>query len=395
MILQDLNQGYGLALCEPAGDLFERVLGHIPRHRLDDVVIIDPCDAGMAVGLNPLDFGDNPSPLAVNRLIGDLLEIFDQLYDMKQAGGPGFEQYFRNAMLLAATAPYESPSNREGRPTFKTVVALLRDNSWREFVLGKVKQSFLGEDLADEVVGFFEAAHATNGDHSFRNWVPYVSNKLTRYTSNPLLRPLLCSQRRTIDFRKIMDEKKILLVNLSKGAIGSLDASMLGMLVSKGLFGAAMSRFDIAESLRVPFTYYCDEFQNFVTPDIGSILAEGRKWGLQLVLAHQSLGQLETGGSRSVLNAILGNTATKLIFRIGIEEAATMEPAMQPRIDRLELSQLSDRQVAARILIDNKLSPPLVFRTTSVDPDRPNLEQAQTAAIARTLSNKKYGVAAA
>ena len=242
--------------------------------------------------------------------------------------------------------------------------------------------------MANEVVEFFKAAEATSGEQSFRNWAPYVSNKLTRFTDNPLLRPLLCSNRRTIDFRKILDERKILLVNLSKGAIGSLDTRMIGMLITKGLFAAAMSRFDLPQERRIPFTYYCDEFQNFVTPDIGSVLDEGRKWGLQMVLAHQSLGQLRTEASRSTLDAILANVPTKLIFRTGIEDAALLEQALQPQIDRSTLSQLPDRQVAARLLIDNKASAPFVFTTHTVLEDRSQAERAQTAASARQFSRE-------
>lgn len=394
MMKQDLDEGRGFALSDPGGDLFEQMLGCIPSQRIDDVVIIDPSDSSMAVGLNPLDLGDTPSPQAVNRLIGDLLDIFNQLYDMQASGGPGFEQYFRNTFLAASTAPYESPSNQQGRPSFATVLAILRDADFRDYVLSKVKQSFLGEDMGGEVVDFFATARATSGDQSFANWIPYVSNKLTRFTSNPLMRQLLCSGARTIDFRKIMDEKKILLVNLSKGAIGSLDASLIGMLVSKGLFGAAISRFDAPKEHRVPFTYYCDEFQNFVTPDIGTVLAEGRKWGLQAVLAHQTLGQLRTGTSRAVLDAILGNIPTQLVFRTGIEEAAILEQAMQPQIDKLMLTQLPDRQVAARMLIDNKVSTPFIFRTaTVVEQSSSQTEQARITALARESSREKYGIA--
>lgn len=394
MIRQDMDKGGGLALGDPAGDLFEEVLEHVPDHRLKDVVVIDPSDASMAVGLNPLDLGDNPSPLAVNHLTGDLLDIFDHLYDMKTAGGPGFEQFFRYTMLLAATAPYESPSRQDGCPSFFTVLALLRDKDWRDWVLSKARMSFLGEHMANEVVEFFKAAEATSGETSFRNWVPYISNKLTRFTDNPLLRPLLCSRRRTIDFRKIMDEQKILLVNLSKGAIGALDAKMIGMLITKGLFGAAMSRFDLPRARRVPFTYYCDEFQDYLSPDIGAVLDQGRKWGLQMVLGHQSIGQLRTGTSRATLDAVLGNVPTRLIFRTGIEDAALLEQALQPQINRLTLSQLADRQVAARLLIDNKVSMPFIFTTQTVLEDRSQAERVQSAASARKFSRERYGIAA-
>jgi len=391
MIRQDLIEGRGLALCDPGGDIFEEVLSAVPKNRINDVVIIDPSDASMAVGLNPLDFGEMPTPLSVNRVIGDLLDIFDHLYNMKLCGGPRFEQFFRNAMLLASTAPYESPSIKKGCPSFVTMLAILQDDDFRKQVLNNVRDSFLGQDMGGEVVDFFEAEKATSGEGSFANMVPYISCKLTRFTSNPLMRPLVGSGARTIDFRKVMDEKKILLVNLSKGAIGSLDATMIGMLVTKGLFGAALSRFDIPQDQRMPFTYYVDEFQNVVT-DIATILAEGRKWGLQTVLAHQTLGQLRVGGSAALLDAILGNVPTKLLLRTGIEEAAILEQAMQPQIDKMTLAQLPDREVAARLLINNKVSMPFIFKTMTVTDHRSPEDRAHVAALARQSSRTKYGV---
>lgn len=391
MIQQDIFEGRGLALSDPGGDLFEQVLGCIPHHRINDVVIIDPSDASMAVGMNPLDFGKEPTSLAVNRVISDLLDIFDHLYDMDVCGGPRFEQFFRNAMLLASTAPYESHTNQTGCPSFVTMLAILQDADFRKLVLSKVKSSFLGEDLGSEVVDFFASMRAASGDYSFVNFVPYITSKLTRFTTNPLMRRLLCSGARTIDFRKIMDTKKILLVNLSKGAIGSMDATMIGMLVTKGLFGAALSRFDLPRDHRVPFTYFVDEFQNVVT-DIETILAEGRKWGLQTVLAHQTLGQLSERGSRRLLDAILGNVPTKLFLRTGIEEAAVLEQALLPEIDKLTLAQLPDRHVAARLLINNKVSMPFIFRTLTVTDDRTPEDQAHTATLARRSSRMKYGV---
>lgn len=392
MIMQDVRQGRGVALCDPASDLHELVLRHIPFSRIKDLVIIQPSDASMAVGLNPLDLGENPTPIAVNRLIGDLLEIFDELYDLKLTGGPGLEQLARNSVLLALTAGYDSPSQLDGRPSFNTVVTLLRDKDWREQLLSKVKQSFLGEEMGAEVLGFFRAAEATTGDTSFKNWGPYLTNKLTRFIHNQVLRTLLCSKRSTINFRSIIDRQQILLVDLCKGAIGALDARLIGMLVTKGLLGAALSRFDIPIEKRIPFTYYLDEFQDVVTPEIGTILSQGRKWGLQLVLSHQTRGQLRTNSSRAVMDEILGNVPTQMVFRTSIEEGALLEHGMTPNIDKLMLSQLPDRQVAARMLIDNKVSIPFIFTTQTVTEDRSQAEQTETAALARQASREKYGL---
>lgn len=389
MVVQDMQAGEGIAVMDPASDFVDAVLAAVPVARIKDVIIIDPSDEQHPVGLNPLDFGGNPTLMKVNRVINDLLDIFNSLYNMREAGGPGFEQYFRNTLLLASTVREDSP---HGSPTLLTPLEVLRNKEFRDELLAECYDSFLGADMAGEVTRFFTSAQATSGEQQFENWVPYVTNKLVRFTSNPLLRQMLCSPKRTVDFRHLMDERKILLVNLGKGEIGSQDTRMLGMLVLKYLFQAAMTRTDVPRAARIPFYCYVDEFHNFVDSEIADILAEARKWGLHMVLAHQSLGQLVVGNTRTVLDAVLGNVATKLFFRVGLDEAQALEPGYLPQFDAHTLAQLPDRHVLARLLVGNKPSLPFVFQTKAPHTAAGTPDRLDVARKARRWSREHYSV---
>ena len=365
LIRQDIEAGRGVAMIDPHGDLFDQVLAAIPRKRMHDVIIIDPSDERHSVGLNPFDFDGESTLHQVNRVINDLLDIFEDLYDMRIAGGPSFEQYFRNTLLLTSTAPHDNPPPGLpiGPPTLLTAIEVLRNDDYRKFLLGRCDNNNLGKALGQDVFGFFKSALAVTGDHKLVNYVLYITNKFSRFTHNPQLRQMLCTPKRTVNFRNIMDERKILLVNLDKGQIGDQDTKMIGMLITKYLFQAAMSRSNLPRDARTPFYYYLDEFQNFVNSDIPDMLTESRKFGLHLVLAHQTLGQLVEKGSNSILDAVLGNVATKLAFRVGLREAKALEPTYMPHFDASTLTQLPDQHVLTRILVDNKPSLPFVFET--------------------------------
>jgi type IV secretory pathway TraG/TraD family ATPase VirD4 len=286
MVRQDLEAGRGVALIDPHGDLFEQVLSAVPRDRIDDVVIIDPSDKEHPVGLNPLDLPSDVSPVVLNRTLNALFDMFEQFYDMRVAGGPIFETYFRNLFKLAVAAP--KSVYRDHPLSLGSLSRILRDRE----LLKAILQEF---SASDPVRTFFEQAEKTVGEGGFENVVPYITSKLNRLVDNPLISSMLCSPKRTIDFRKVMDEKKILLVNLAKGEIGAQDARLLGMLITNYLFEAALERADSPKEGRVPFYYYLDEFQNFTTSTIADVLAEARKYGLHMILANQTLSQLIAG----------------------------------------------------------------------------------------------------
>lgn len=386
MARQDMEAGHGVAVVDPHGDLFEQLLSAVPKARLKDVVIIDPSDRDFPVGLNPLDFPKNVSAFIVNRVINNLLDIFGKLYNMDVAGGPAFEQYFRNSFKLAVSAPHEIYTDQP--LSLYSITRILRDGALREKVL-------LSLPPDDQVRTFFEQALKTRGDSHFENMVPYITNKLTRFVDNPLLKSMLCSPKRTINFREVIDKKKILLVNLAKGDIGAFDARLIGMLVTNYIFEAALERADTPPSERTPFYYYLDEFQNFTTDTIADILAEARKYGLHMILANQTLSQLinpDLIHKNALLDAVLGNVATKLCMRVGLEDAKLLEPHFLPQFNKETSSQLPDRYVISRMLVNGYPSKPFVFSTL---PPKPLPQENSTNDIrtqAIEFSRKKYSI---
>lgn len=363
MAVQDMNAGHGLSVIDPHGDLFEQLLLAVPSDRRGDLLVIDPDDERFCPCLNPLDFGGKPDFEGVTRVTNDLLEIFAHLYDMKAAGGPMFEDYFRHSMLLAAAAPSSGPQDEQGTtPTLVTVGHVLRDRDFRAACVARLDECY-GPRAAAEIRQFINLALRGSGDHAFENMALYVGSKLSRFVTNATMRRLFCSGRRLINFRSVMDRKKILLVNLSKGDLGRPDSRFIGMMLIKYLFQAALSRADVERKHRTPFYLYLDEFQNFIATDIPEMLAEARKFGVHLVLANQTLSQLTEGGGREKLDAVLGNVATRLFFRVGQTEAAAVEAGFKPYFDDQALANLPDRHVLCRLQITGMPTMPFVFRT--------------------------------
>lgn len=363
MAVQDMQLGHGFVVIDPHGDLYDQLIAAVPPERKRDLVLIDPDDDRFCPGLNPLDFDGKPDMLVASRAASDMLDVFDELYDMRTVAGPMFEEYFRNSLLLAVAGQRGGPLESDGPiPTLASIVHVLRDRTWREQCISRL-DSVYGKDAAAPVHQFFKTAQATTGDHSFTNHVPYVSVKLTRFTTNATLRRLFCAGRRTVDFRQLIDDRKIVLVNLSKGDLGGPDSRIIGMLLTKYFFHAALSRSDIAREARTPFYFYLDEFQNFVATDIPEMLAEARKYGLHMVLANQTLGQLTKAGNRETLDAVLGNVATKLFLRVGQQEASTLEAGFAPYFDAQTLTQLPDRHVLCRLQSKGQPTLPFVFET--------------------------------
>ena len=301
--------------------------------------------------------------------------------------------------MIGVAADFAGPTTQDGHdastgkvvPTLLTVMKVMRDEPFRlRLVEALGKNPVLGESLTRHVIEFLSVAQRATGDRSFANMGSYIVSKLTRMTDNRVLRNMLCGGKRTVDFRALMDSNRILLVNLGKGQIGNQDARMLGMLISKYLFHAAMTRADIARKRRTPFYLYLDEFQNFATTEMTEVLSEARKFGLHLVLAHQTLSQISQRDQDGLLQSVLGNVATQLFLRVGVDEAKTLERMIQPRFDASILAQLPDRHAIARLLVDNRPTPPFVMRTH--EPLRMAKGSAARAGHARKASHARYGV---
>lgn len=356
LMLQDIQAGKGCCLIDPHGDLVEALLGLIPPEREKDVIVFDPSDTSRPMGLNMLEFF-NPDQKTL--VINEMINIFDKLYDLRKTGGPIFEQYMRNTLLLMM-------EDVESGCTLMEVAKVLSDEQFRKFKLSKATNPVVRDFWLKE-------AHKAGGEASLANMVPYITSKLTQFTANDIMRPIIAQQKSSFNFREIMDQKKILLVNLSKGKIGELNSNLLGLIIVGKILIAALSRVDIAEQERADFYLYIDEFQNFLTDSIAVILSEARKYRLDLTMAHQYISQLVRDGDTKIRDAVFGNVGTKIAFRIGSEDAEFLKKEFAPVFSDYDLLNISRNNAYIKLLIDNqnppafniKLEPPL-----PVDRDR-------------------------
>lgn len=348
MIVRDIIEGRGCCFIDPHGSDIEWILERIPPHRVEDVVFFDPADMERPMGLNMLEFNNENQKTFV---INEMLSIFDTLYDLKATGGPIFEQYMRNAILLMMEHP-------ESGNTLMEVPKILADDNYRKFKLSKAKNQ--------EIIDFWvKQAEKAGGEASLQNMVPYITSKLTSFVSNDIMRPIIAQQKSTVDFRWAMDNQKIVLVKLSKGTIGQLNSDLLGMVIIGKILAAALSRVDIEnEADRKPFYLYIDEFQNFLTEGVNQILAEARKYKLSLTIGHQFIGQLtRKGGDTKIRDSIFGNVGSKICFRVGPDDAKYLASQFQGVFDEEDFMNSPNGNAFVQLLVDGKYPPPFSINT--------------------------------
>jgi hypothetical protein len=368
MVAQDIADGKGVCVIDPHGDFAEYAIGMVPEERMDDVVYFNPGETGRILGLNMLEFDPN-NPEQKTFIVNELLKIFDKLYDLKQTGGPLFEQYFRNAVLLVMDDAENEP------PTFAAVSRVMADADYRRDKLSREKNPL--------IVQFWrEQAEKAGGEAALSNMVPYVTSKFDQFLSNDFMRPIINQPKSAFDFRKVMDEGKILVVNLSKGRIGELNANLLGMIIVGRLLMAALSRVDSGEEVRKDFYLYIDEFQNFTTDSIATILSEARKYRLDMVIAHQFIKQVP----ENIRDAVFGNVGSTVSFRVGAEDAEVLEKQFLPSVTAHDLRNVDNFNAYARLLVNNQTSRP--FNVATIKEPQPNLD---IAARTKELSLSKYG----
>lgn len=374
MVQQDIENGYGVCVIDPHGDFADDALSFVPKERADDVIFFDPADYERPMGLNMLEF-DPTHPEQKTFVINEMLKIFDKLYDLKSTGGPMFELYMRNAMLLLM-------EDVESGSTLMEISKVLSDDDYRNYKLSKCKSL--------DVKNFWQKeALKAGGEASLANMVPYITSKLTPFIYNDYMRPIIGQQKSAFNMREAMDSQKIILLKLSKGKIGDLNAYLIGMVLVGKILMSALSRSDIADpALRKDFYLYIDEFQNFLTDSISAILSEARKYGLDLIVAHQFIGQLEgKGGDNAIKDAIFGNVGSILINRIGVEDAEFLAKEMAPVFTEYDLVNVEAMTFNAKILIDNGASKPFTLK-----PLRPrNPKTKELAENIRELSRLRFG----
>ncbi len=367
MIIQDIKNGDGVCFIDPHGTDIDHILANIPPERIDDVIYFDPAHTARPMGLNMLEY-DERFPEQKIFVINELLAIFNKLFDMKVAGGPMFEQYFRNACGLVM----EDPASGS---TLLEIGRVLSDKAFRDMKLERCKNPIIKQ--------FWQNAEKTTGESALANFVPYITNKFDVFISNDIMRPVVAQQQSVLNFRQIMDEKKILLVNLSKGRLGDINSNLIGLLLVGKITMAALSRVDIVGKQAVnDFYLYIDEFQNVTTDSISTILSEARKYRLSLTVAHQYIEQLQ----ENIKNAIFGNVGTMVVHRVSPENAAVFEQQFAPVFTPADIIKLQNLNCYIKMLVGGVPAKP--FNSVTPFPPQGNPTVAEKL---KELSYLKYG----
>ena len=366
MIEQDIKAGHGVCYIDPHGTDIQDILSYIPKERIDDVIYFDPAYTARPMGLNMLEY-DPKYPEQKTFVVNELMNIFNKLFDMKTSGGPMFEQYFKNSAFLVMEHP-------ESGATLLEIGRVLADKEFRDMKLSHCKNPIITQ--------FWKSAEQTTGDQSIANFVPYITSKFDNFISNDIMRPVVLQEKSIFNFREIMDNKKILLVNLSKGRLGDINANLIGLLIVNKIQMAALSRVDMYGKKMEDFFLYIDEFQNVTTDSIESILSEARKYRLSLTVAHQYISQLED----NIKNAVFGNVGSMAVFRVGAEDAQFLESKFKPVFMASDIMKIDNYNAYVSMLIKGQPTKP--FNMAALPPPQGNMAIVENI---KELSYLKFG----
>ncbi len=368
MIAQDIEDGKGVCVIDPHGEMVQRIAGFVPRHRFQDVIYFDPGDTQRPLGLNMLEY-DPLFPEQKTFIVNELFGIFQKLYGaVPEALGPMFEQYFRNATMLVMDDP--SSGN-----TLLEISRVMADKEFRDLKISRAKNIV--------VKNFWtQVAEKAGGEGELKNMVPYITSKFDVFLANEIMRPIIAQEKSAFNFREVMDNQRILLVNLSKGRLGDINSSLIGLVVVGKILMAALSRADVLEERRKDFYFYIDEFQNVTTDSIATILSEARKYKLDLTISHQFIGQLK----EEIKKAVFGNVGSMATFRIGSDDAEFMSKQYKPVFSEQDLLNIDNFNCYVKLLIRGATSLPFSMKT--YPPEKGNREVYETV---KEISRVKYG----
>jgi hypothetical protein len=367
LALQDMLNGNGFAFVDPHGDTAEKLLSMVPKERTEDVIYFSPADMDFPMGLNLFEFNN---PDQKDFIIQEVLNMLYKLYDPQHTGimGPRYEDMFRNAALAVMADPNGG--------TFIEIPQLFRDPAF----LKQKLQHVTDQTVLDFWQKQFPAQQRSNESGEVTAW--FVS-KFGAFLSNEMMRNMIGQTKSAFDLRDIMDNKKILLVNLSKGRTGDLNSKLLGMIFVMKFQAAAMSRASIPEDDRVDFSLYVDEFQNFSTDSFATIMSEARKYHLNLIVANQFTTQL----TDEIRDAVFGNMGTIVSYRIGQNDVESLSRYFQPTFDGDDLLRVPNYNAIVRTLVNGVPTQP--FSMASLPPlGNPNPKLAEAL---KQLSAAKYG----
>jgi hypothetical protein len=374
-IRQDIERGDGVALIDPHGELVEEILELIPERRIKDVVLLDVLQE-RPVGFNLLEYRTIQER---DLIIDELYRAMGQRWDMKAVGGPMFEMHYRGMMQLLMGTRQDLRSGF--MPTVLEFMHCYQNDDFREWLCTTTDD--------EQVRVFIKEAEETGGEAKLKNMAPYVTSKFSVFYSDTTIRRIVGQEKTTFSFEDIMNNRKIFLVNLAKGRLGSDVAAMLtNQLVSRFKL-AAMKRAEVAPDQRPDFYLYVDEAHNLPADNFIEMLAESRKYRMGLVLATQYTGQLRraTNDSGNLLSSILGNVGTTVMFRVGSEDAALLEPVLAPHFSKSDLIGLPNFEGYAYMSTNNEAPQAFSFRTV-LPPAGYGPERAQQV---REISSQRYG----
>lgn len=340
LALQDIKNNRGLCVIDPHGDLAERLVSAVPEQRIDDLHYVNVPDIQQPYGYNPLR---KVHPSRIPLAVSGLMEAFKKLWD--EAWGVRMEHILRNTLYALIEA---------GDAKLPDILRMISDKNYRAVVISKVSN--------EQVRTFWLQEFKAYNPRYRQEMISPIQNKVGAFLADPKLNRIFTSAPTNLHFRSIMDEGKILIVNLAKGRLGEDSASLFGALLVTTLGLAAMSRGDIVESKRRDFFIYIDEFQSFTTLSIANMVSELRKYRISLVLAHQHLYQLEP----DVRHAVLANAGTLISFRVGPEDAPLMAREFAPAFNVTDLISLPNHNIYLKLMIDGAPSQP--FSATTLHP---------------------------
>src|ERR1700690_1266689 len=347
MVIQDIRNGHGVAFLDPHGDSIQRILDAVPSNRVNDVIYFNPADLDYPVAFNILESVDPKyKHLVASGLMGVFTKIWANLWSARM-------EYILNNTILALL---DSPGN-----TLLGITRMYVDKKYRKKIVDNVKDPMVRAFWTDEFANYNEK-YRTEA-------IAPIQNKVGQFLSSGIISNIVGQPKSTLDLREIMDQNKILIMDLSKGKVGEDNSALLGAMLVTKMQLAAMSRTDVPEPERKDFYLYVDEFQNFATESFATILSEARKYRLNLIVGHQYIGQLVQERNTKVRDAIFGNVGTLVVFRIGAEDAEFLVKEFEPIFTEVDIVNLPKYQILLKLMINGVASDPFSATTLSPNPN--------------------------
>ncbi|HEX9008577.1 MAG TPA: type IV secretion system DNA-binding domain-containing protein [Patescibacteria group bacterium] len=369
MIIQDMRAGKGLCFLEPHGEGIEELLELVPPERAEDVIFFDPTDRDRPIGFNLLEVNNYDE---MHLVASSIINLMYKLYDPHRTGmvGPRFEHAIRNAMLTVAMVP---------GATFVEVNRALTDQKYVQEILPLVKDPIVRRYWTDQI--------AQTSDFHKSETLDYIASKFGKFVTNKLVRNIIGQGKSGLNFRKAMDEGKIVFLKLAKGLLGEEDANFLGLVLVPKILAAALSRQDTPREQRRPFYLYVDEFQNFATPDFAQMLSEVRKYGVGLVLANQFVSQLD----EQVRDAIFGNCGTLMAYRVGVQDASILAKEFEPVFHEQDLTNIEAQNIYVKTIVNGTPVPPFSMNVARDLKAERAQGSPEVSRMIKELSRLKYG----